>query len=74
LQGADLAEELGAIRPGLPVILMTGLNQPPDLTGSRHAPLRRVFQKPINFVALSHCLRKFLDRREGATRLKLVRS
>jgi PAS domain S-box-containing protein len=74
LQGADLAEELGAIRPGLPVILMTGLNQPPDLTGSRHAPLRTVFQKPINFVALSHCLRKFLDQPKGAARPKLVRS
>ncbi len=65
LQGADLAEELGAIRPDLPVILMTGLNQPPDLTASRHAALRSVFQKPIHFVELSHCLRKFLDRPEA---------
>jgi PAS domain S-box-containing protein len=61
LLGADLAGELGDIRPDLPVILMTGLNQPPDLTTSRHASLRSVFQKPINFVELSHCLRKFLD-------------
>ena len=61
LQGADLAEELGAIRPNLPVILMTGLNQPPDLAASRHAPLRFVFQKPIDFIELSYCLRKFLD-------------
>jgi PAS domain S-box-containing protein len=61
LQGADLAEELGAIRPDLPVILMTGLNQPPDLTASRHASLREVFQKPINFIELSQCLRIFLD-------------
>ena len=65
LLGADLAEELGAIRPDLPVILMTGLNQPPDLASSRHAPLRSVFQKPINFVELSHRLRKFLDRPDG---------
>jgi PAS domain S-box-containing protein len=62
LQGADLAEELGALRPGLPVILMTGLNQPPDLMASRHAPRRFVFQKPMNFVELSHRLRQFLDR------------
>jgi PAS domain S-box-containing protein len=61
LQGAELAEELGDIRPDLPVILMTGLNQPLDLAGSRHAPLRFVFQKPINFVELSHRLRQFLD-------------
>ena len=70
LQGADLAEELGTIRPDLPVILMTGLNQPPDLTGSRHARLRSVFQKPINFVELSHSLRKFLDRPEGRAQSK----
>jgi DNA-binding NtrC family response regulator len=61
LQGAELAEEMSAVRPDLPVILMTGLNQPPDLSGSRYAPLRYVFQKPINFVELSHCLRRFLD-------------
>ncbi|MGO8764429.1 MAG: ATP-binding protein [Limisphaerales bacterium] len=65
LQGADLAEELGALRSDLPVILMTGLNQPPDLAASRHAALRSVFQKPINFVDLSHCLRKFLDHPEA---------
>jgi len=68
LQGADLAEELGAIRPDVPVILMTGLNQPPNLTGSRHAPLRFVFQKPVNFVELSHCLRKFLDPANGRSK------
>jgi two-component system cell cycle sensor histidine kinase/response regulator CckA len=65
LQGADLAEEVGALRPNLPVILMTGLNQPPDLAASRHAPLRFVFQKPINFIELSHQLRKFLDPANG---------
>jgi len=64
LQGADLAEDLGAIRPELPVILMTGLNQPPDLMASPRAALREVFQKPIDFIELSHCLRKFLDRPE----------
>jgi PAS domain S-box-containing protein len=61
LQGAELAEEMSTVRPDLPVILMTGLNEPPDLSSSRYAPLRYVFQKPINFVELSHCLRRFLD-------------
>jgi CheY-like chemotaxis protein len=61
LQGAELAEKMGEIRPDLPIILMTGLNQPPDLAAFRHAPLRFVFQKPINFVELSHRLRQFLD-------------
>jgi PAS domain S-box-containing protein len=61
LQGADLAEKLGEIRADIPVILMTGLNHPPDLTGSRHARHRTVVQKPINFVELSRQMRDFLD-------------
>jgi CheY-like chemotaxis protein len=62
LQGADFAEKLGEIRPDVPVILMTGLNLPPDLSGSHYAKLRTVVQKPINFVELSHQMREFLDR------------
>jgi PAS domain S-box-containing protein len=61
LQGAELSELLGEIRPDVPVILMTGLNQPPDFHDSRFAALRAVVQKPINFVELSHRLRDFLD-------------
>jgi PAS domain S-box-containing protein len=61
LQGADLAEEIGAVRPEVPVILITGLNNPPDLSGSRYAARRQVFQKPINFIELSHCLRQLLE-------------
>lgn len=61
LQGADLAEKLGDIRPDVPVILVTGLNPTPDLLHSRYAPYRAVLQKPIDFVQLSHCMRRFLD-------------
>jgi PAS domain S-box-containing protein len=60
--GAELAEQVGDLRPDVPVVLMTGLNQPPNLTGSRYAARRAVFQKPINFVELSHRMRKFLDK------------
>jgi len=60
MQGAELAEKLGEIRSEVPVILVTGLNQPPTFTGSRYAPHRAVFQKPIDFVELSHRLRDLL--------------
>ena len=63
LQGAGLAEEMGDLRPNLPVILMTGLNQPPDLSGSPYAAWRHVFQKPINFAELSQLMRSFWTRR-----------
>jgi PAS domain S-box-containing protein len=59
--GAELAEEVGHLRPDLPVVLMTGLNEPPNLTDSRYAARRAVFQKPIDFVELSRRMRKFLD-------------
>jgi PAS domain S-box-containing protein len=62
LQGAELAEKLGDIRPDVPVILITGLEPPPDLLRSRYAPLRAVLSKPIDFVQLSQRLRQFLDK------------
>jgi PAS domain S-box-containing protein len=66
LQGAELAEKLGEIRHDLPVILMTGLNQPPNFGGSPFAPLRSVVLKPINFLELSGRLREFLDKPDVA--------
>ena len=61
LQGAELSEMIGDIRTDLPVILMTGLNQPPEFANSRYASRRSVIHKPINFIDLSHRLRSFLD-------------
>jgi PAS domain S-box-containing protein len=61
LQGADLAEKVGDLRPEIPVILVTGLSPSPDLVRSRYASRRAVLQKPIDFVQLSHKMREFLD-------------
>jgi CheY-like chemotaxis protein len=61
MQGAELAERLGKIRAEVPVILMTGLNQPPDFTNSNYAAHRAVIRKPIDFVDLSRRMRQFLD-------------
>jgi PAS domain S-box-containing protein len=68
--GAELAERIGELRPDLPVVLMTGLNQPPNLADSRYAARRVVFQKPIDFVELSHRMRKFLDRANDTTSMR----
>ena len=61
MQGAELAERLGEIRANVPVILMTGLNQPPSFAGSKFAAHRAVIRKPIEFAELSHRLRERLD-------------
>lgn len=70
LQGTEFAERLGDIRADVPVILMTGLNQPPDFAASRYSKLRTVIQKPINFVNLSHRLRYFLDQNGSSSVLQ----
>ena len=60
--GIEVCRELKS-DPGLPfmpVILVTGLNHPPSFAGSRFEQRRTVFQKPIDFVQLSHRLRDFL--------------
>lgn len=72
LQGAELAEKMGEIRSEVPVILVTGLNQPPSFSGSPYAPHRAVCQKPINFVELSHRLREFLGATNGKVEAKPV--
>ena len=61
MQGAELAERLGEVRPEVPVILMTGPNEPPGFAGSRFAARRAIIKKPIEFVELSHRLREQLD-------------
>jgi PAS domain S-box-containing protein len=61
LQGAELAEKLGEVRSDIPVILMTGLNEPPGFAGSKFAARRVIVKKPIEFVELSHRLREQLD-------------
>ncbi len=73
LQGYELVEKVGDIRPDVPVILMTGLNQPPDFTASPYASLRTVVQKPINFFELSRHLRHFLDQ-SNAKNLQSIES
>jgi CheY-like chemotaxis protein len=61
MQGAELAERLGQIRADVPVILMTGLNQPPSFAGSHFAARRAVLRKPLDFVDLSQRMREMLE-------------
>ena len=68
--GSELAERVGDLRPDVPVVLLSGLNQPPNLTGSRYATRRAVFQKPIDFVELSRRMRTFLDKPTGHSHRK----
>jgi PAS domain S-box-containing protein len=62
LEGVELAERIGEIREDVPVILITGLNQLPDVSQSRHAARRAVMRKPVEFSELSRRLRDLLEK------------
>jgi PAS domain S-box-containing protein len=65
MEGTELSEKIGEIRPDIPVILMTGLNEAPDFPSSRYTKKRIVVLKPINFLELSRHLRFFLDQKDA---------
>ena len=62
LTGRQLAELAGELRPGLPVILMTGL---PDSLNDGHGPARpiMVLTKPVTIMEVGQAVRFGLDRR-----------
>ncbi len=60
LTGVQLAGELLALRPSLPVLLYTGFDEGLDEPALRQLGVRSVLRKPIDegllFAALQHCL------------------
>jgi len=59
--GMKLAEKIRAIRPGLPVVFMTGYDKQQVLCGDEPLPASEILTKPVNFDDLSHELRQLLD-------------
>jgi CheY-like chemotaxis protein len=61
MTGLELAEKLSLIRPGLPIILCTGMNQAvskPDVKGSG---ISLVIQKPASRSEMAQAVRKVLE-------------
>jgi len=59
--GAQLAGQIRAMKPELPVIFLTGYDKEHVLNGNEKIQLSETFTKPVNFDALSHSIRKMLD-------------
>ncbi len=58
--GLDLAEDLRALRPDLPIILTTGNTNNLGASDVRHAAIQAVFQKPLNSEQLLAKIRGLL--------------
>ena len=61
LTGLNLAREILAIRPTLPIILCTGFSEQADEAKSHSAGVRSFLFKPLVISELANALRKALD-------------
>jgi len=59
--GAQLAGQIRAMKPELPVIFLTGYDKEHVLAGARPIQNSKTFAKPVNYDDLSHHMRKMLD-------------
>ena len=60
MTGLELARELLAIRPGLPVVLYSGRSELLDATTVAAAGVRRLLSKPVDARVLHEALQELL--------------
>jgi CheY-like chemotaxis protein len=61
MNGLELAEKLSFIRPGLPIILCTGMNQAVSTPDLKEARISLVIQKPVSRSEMAQAVRKVLE-------------
>jgi len=66
LDGMALAERIQALRPGLPIILVTGQNSAWTLPANAHVTFQGIVAKPFTPQDLGNALRKVLQARPAA--------
>jgi CheY-like chemotaxis protein len=68
LTGLNLAREILAIRPALPIVLCTGFSEQADEARAHSAGVRSFLFKPLVIAELAKTLRKALDAAEAENR------
>jgi CheY-like chemotaxis protein/two-component sensor histidine kinase len=58
MDGMELAQRLQEARPGLPMVLVTGMDAANALTSSAHATFQGIVTKPFTAIDLANALRK----------------
>jgi two-component system, cell cycle sensor histidine kinase and response regulator CckA len=61
MTGKDLARELMAIRPDIPIILCTGFSEQIDKASAKEMGIRAFVPKPILMREMAHTIRKVLE-------------
>ena len=61
MTGADLAEQLLKIKPGLPIILCTGYSSKIDKASAKQIGIRAFASKPLNRSEIAKLIRQVLD-------------
>lgn len=64
LTGIDLAGEMMKIRPGIPVILMTGFNDLINEKQAKEMGIKEFFMKPVSISDLAHAVKRIIGRPE----------
>ncbi|MBF0572769.1 MAG: response regulator, partial [Desulfamplus sp.] len=63
IQGIELAEKIKAIRPDLPVILVTGFSDITTTSKANASCIDEVLAKPLSINSLAMALQKLLPRK-----------
>jgi CheY-like chemotaxis protein len=66
MTGTELAKEVLAIRPCMPVVLCTGFSENVSAETAEAAGIREFVQKPLSRREMADVIRRALTRREGA--------
>ncbi len=68
LTGAELARQLIALRPDIPIILCTGFSDKIDAARAREIGIREYLMKPVVLKDLARAIRKVLDKKPEDSR------
>jgi CheY-like chemotaxis protein len=60
MTGTELAEQIARIRPDIPIVLMTGYDDPARDGPAGAARIRRILLKPLSLQEISSCLSQML--------------
>ena len=60
MTGTDLTRELNAIRPDIPIIMCTGLNDLIKAESAKQAGIRELVRKPATMLQMAEAIRRAL--------------
>ena len=66
MTGLQLAEQVSALKPGLPIILCSGYSEAVTMEEAQRCGVRRFMAKPVDMRLLALAIREILPKRDGS--------